>query len=200
MDEEPSTSQGIRCFLIGIHQQQFKWDFCNHKVISRCWVLLHWFTENGFDFQNIFDYQGWSYFGGLKCDSFPYLVKQSFANFVFTFSKDASSHVKGKDLDLYVTAINAMALSPNSGVKFFEVSDVEPVEILRVFLDDPSLDEIVKPEASDLKIHRQLLHYMEVEEELEEEEGMAKANLDGGIPIAKTPHSLHTPAARCASI
>lgn len=93
-------------------------------------------------------------------------MKQSFANFAFTVNEDASSLVKCKDLDLSVSPLNVVALSPNSGVKFFEsytwagFSDVEPIEILRDDLDDPSLDEIVKPEANDLNIHRRLLHHM----------------------------------------
>ncbi|KAB1226291.1 hypothetical protein CJ030_MR1G001727 [Morella rubra] len=47
-------------------------------------------------------------------------------------------------------------------------SDVEPIEILRVVLDDPDLTEIEKPIASDLHLHRRrqmnlghlLLNYM----------------------------------------
>ncbi|KAB1212626.1 hypothetical protein CJ030_MR5G009668 [Morella rubra] len=65
----------------------------------------------------MFDYHGWSNFIGLKCDSFPYLTKQSFANVGFTVSEDAISLVKGKDLDLFVTSLNNMALSPNSGIE-----------------------------------------------------------------------------------
>lgn len=99
-------------------------------------MLLSWFTENDFDFQEMFDYQWWSNFVGLKCDSFSYLIKQSFANFAFTVTEDATSLVKDKDLDLSASSLNVVALSPNSGVKFFEsytwasMSDVEPIEIL----------------------------------------------------------------------
>lgn len=61
----------------------------------------------------MFDYQGRSNFVGLKSDTFPYLIKQAFANY-------ASSLVKGKDLDLSVTSLNNLVLSPNSGVKLFD--------------------------------------------------------------------------------
>lgn len=40
------------------------------------------------------------------------------------------------------------------------MSDVEPLKILRVVLDDPCLDEVVKPEASDLNIHKRLPYHM----------------------------------------
>ncbi|KAB1216431.1 hypothetical protein CJ030_MR4G029041 [Morella rubra] len=138
MDEESSVAHEIPSFGTGIHQQRFNLDFRNHKVISGRWVLFPWFKKDGFDFQEMFDYQGWSNFVGLKCDSFPYLLKQSFANFASTVSEDATSLVKGKDLYLSVTSINVMALSPNSRVEFFEsytwaaLFDVESIEILRV--------------------------------------------------------------------
>ena len=67
---------------------------------------------------------------------------------------------------MFVNGLNVVPLSPNSRVKFFEsytwggMSDVEPIEILRVVLDNPNLDEIVKPVASDFDVHRRLLHHI----------------------------------------
>lgn len=95
-----------------------------------------------------------------------FLVKLAFANFAYTVTKDGSSLVNGKHLDLSVTSLNNFASSSNLGKKFFnsygwsELSEFELSEILRVVLDNPNLDEVVKPEASDLTMHRRLLHHM----------------------------------------
>lgn len=148
---------------LGIHQQHFNQDFRHRKVNFGRWVLLPLFTENGFDFQEMFDYLGSSDFG-LKCD--PYLIKQSFANFASIVNVDATSLVKGKDLDFSVLSLNVVAHSSNSGVKFLEsytktgMFDVQPIEILWAILDDPSMTEVEKPEANDFNIHRRLLHHI----------------------------------------
>lgn len=39
------------------------------------------------------------------------------------------------------------------------MSEIEPIDILRVVLDNPNLDEVVKPEASNLTVHRRLIHH-----------------------------------------
>lgn len=94
------------------------------------------------------------------------MVKQAFINFAFNVFEDALSLVKGKDLDLSVTSFNTMASSPNFDLKFFdsyswtEMSNVDPLVIIRVMLDDPSLDEVVKLAVSDFNIDRRLLHHM----------------------------------------
>ncbi|KAB1212411.1 hypothetical protein CJ030_MR5G023953 [Morella rubra] len=112
----------------------------------------------------MFDYIGSSDFVGLKCD--PYLIKQSFANFAFIVNVDATSLVKGKDLDFSVSSLNAVAHSSNSRIKFLEsytkigMFDVEPIEILWAILDDPSMTEVAKPEANDFNIHWRLLHHI----------------------------------------
>ncbi|KAB1212549.1 hypothetical protein CJ030_MR5G006243 [Morella rubra] len=85
-------------FRSKIHQQRFQRDFRNQKVISGRWILLPWCTENGFNFQELSDAQGWSNFISLRCDYFPYLVKQAYANFNFDMSEIASGYVKGKEL------------------------------------------------------------------------------------------------------
>lgn len=165
-NEEPIEAHEVRFFHTGIHQNWFARDFKHRKVIFGHWVLFSWFIRNGFDFKEMFDYQEGSNFVGLRLDTFPFLVKQAFINFTFNVFEDASSLVKGKDLDLSVTSLNTMASSPNFDLKFFdsyswtEMSDVEPLAILRVVLDDPSLDEVVKLVVSDLNIDRRLLHHM----------------------------------------
>ncbi|KAB1223113.1 hypothetical protein CJ030_MR2G018732 [Morella rubra] len=209
-------------FRSGIHQQHFQSDFKNRKVISGRWVLLLWFIENGLDFQELFDAQEWSNFVTSRCDSFPYLVKQAYVNFNFDMSEIASRFVKGKELDFYMNGMNVVAISPNSWVKFFEsytwagMSDVEPIEILRVVLDNPELDEIVKPVANDFDIHKRLLHHIwvkkamatpsqeiqeeEVEEEAEEEdpeevEVVDEDRPEDDIPVTASPRTPRTPAA-----
>ncbi|KAB1223120.1 hypothetical protein CJ030_MR2G024866 [Morella rubra] len=58
------------------------------------------------------------------------------------------------------------ASAPNSAKKFFELygwsglSDVEPIQILRVVMDDPNLTDVVKLEANDLNVYWRLLHHM----------------------------------------
>ncbi|KAB1203981.1 hypothetical protein CJ030_MR8G002124 [Morella rubra] len=69
-------------------------------------------------------------------------------------SEDANSYVNGKELDLSVASLNALASAPNDGKKFFDahgwmgMSEVEPIDILRVVLDN--LSEVIRPTASDL--------------------------------------------------
>ncbi|KAB1227292.1 hypothetical protein CJ030_MR1G016850 [Morella rubra] len=81
-------------------------------------------------------------------------------------TEHASSLVNGKQLDLSVSSLNSLASAPNTGKKFFDpygwmgMSEKEPIDILRVVLDDPALNELVRPAASELTIHRRILHHM----------------------------------------
>ncbi|KAB1209543.1 hypothetical protein CJ030_MR6G018868 [Morella rubra] len=60
-------------------------------------------------------------------------------------SEDATSYVNGKQLDLSITSLNSLVPALNSGKKFSDVygwlgiSEVEPIDILRVVLDNPTL-------------------------------------------------------------
>ncbi|KAB1213185.1 hypothetical protein CJ030_MR4G013690 [Morella rubra] len=40
------------------------------------------------------------------------------------------------------------------------MSDIEPIEIPRVVMDDPDLSEVEKPFANDLNVHRRILYHM----------------------------------------
>ncbi|KAB1203470.1 hypothetical protein CJ030_MR8G006648 [Morella rubra] len=42
----------------------------------------------------------------------------------------------------------------------YRMSEVDPIHILRVVLDNPTLDEVIRPTAGDLSIPRRLLHHM----------------------------------------
>ncbi|KAB1219894.1 hypothetical protein CJ030_MR3G009536 [Morella rubra] len=141
-------------------------------------------------------------------------------------SKIASGFVKGKELDLFVNELNAVSFSLNSGVKFFQsytwagMSDVEPIDILRVVLDNLELDEIVKPFACDFDVHRRLLHHINEDdqwvkkavanlsqeiqkEEIEDEEAkeedteevkaMVEDKPESSIPATTSPRTPHTP-------
>lgn len=65
-----------------------------------------------------------------------------------------------------VTKLNTLAKALDSGKKFFDtygwtgMSEVEPFDILRVILDNPALDQVVKPQAYDFAIQKRLLHHM----------------------------------------
>ncbi|KAB1209525.1 hypothetical protein CJ030_MR6G002440 [Morella rubra] len=135
----------------------------------------------------------------MKVDTFPYLVILGYANFDCTAIEDACSLVNGKRLDLSVTMLNTLAEAPNSGKKFFDaygwsdMSVVEPLDILRVVLDNPDLDQMVKYQAYDLTIHRRLLHLMvpniilpRMEEEDDESDDGAGDN--EGTPIGDRSH------------
>lgn len=63
-------------------------------------MLFLWFSENGFDIREMFEYKGQSNFVRLKLYAYPFFVKQVFANFAFNVSENASSLVKGKIFDL----------------------------------------------------------------------------------------------------
>lgn len=103
----------------------------------------------------------------MRLDAYPFLVKQVFPNFSFYAIEDAFSLVKGKNLDLSMTFLNNLAFTPNSEFSFFEsygwseMSEVKPLQILRVMMGDLNLSEVVKPEASDLNVHRTLLYPFE---------------------------------------
>ncbi|KAB1212748.1 hypothetical protein CJ030_MR5G023942 [Morella rubra] len=70
-------------------------------------------------------------------------VKLVYANFQFTKSEDADSYVNGKMLDLSSSSLNSMVNAPDAGKKFFE-----------------TMDEVIRPTASDLSIPRRILHHM----------------------------------------
>lgn len=101
----------------------------------------------------------------MRVDVYPVLVKLAFTNFVCTVTKDASSLVNGKHLDLFVSSLYNLASAPNSGKNFYDsygrsgMYKVEPIEILWVVLDNPNLNEVVKPEASDLTVYRTAASY-----------------------------------------
>ncbi|KAB1206094.1 hypothetical protein CJ030_MR7G005998 [Morella rubra] len=114
--------------------------------------------------------------------------------------------------------VDTLCVPGEDWVKFFEsytwagISDVEPIEILRVVLDIAKLDEIVKPMASDFDVHRILLHHIneddelvkkavtppsqeiqeeeDEEEDLEEVEAVAEGKSDGDIPVPASPRTL----------
>ncbi|KAB1209444.1 hypothetical protein CJ030_MR6G023775 [Morella rubra] len=44
------------------------------------------------------------------------------------------------------------------------MSDVEPIEILKILLDNLELDEIMKPVANDFDVHKRLLHHIMLDE------------------------------------
>ncbi|KAB1223104.1 hypothetical protein CJ030_MR2G013663 [Morella rubra] len=73
---------------------------------------------------------------------------------------------QGESFGFFVTSLNTRASAPNSAKKFFELygwsglSDVEPIQILRVVMDDPNLTDVVKLEANDLNVYWRLLHHM----------------------------------------
>lgn len=46
--------------------------FRNRKVIVGRWFHFPWFIEHEFDFKEMFDFQGWFAFVGMKVDVFPY--------------------------------------------------------------------------------------------------------------------------------
>ncbi|KAB1219666.1 hypothetical protein CJ030_MR3G011067 [Morella rubra] len=102
----------------------------------------------------------------LKVDCYVYLVKLVYANFQYSKFEDATSYVNGKQLDLLVSSINSLVSAPNSGKKFFDtygwigMSEVERIDILRVVLDNPAINEVIRPIASDLTIPRRILYHM----------------------------------------
>ena len=75
-------------------------------------------------------------------------------------------HVNGKQLDLSVSSLNSLASTPNGGKKFLDaygwigMPEVEPIDILSVVLDNPTLHEVIRPTANDMTIHRRILHHM----------------------------------------
>ena len=93
----------------------------------------------------MFEFQGWGTLVNLKVNCYVYLVKLVYANFQFTKSEDADSYVNGKVLDLSSSSLNSMVNAPDGGKKFFDahgwigMSEVDPLHILRVVLDNPTL-------------------------------------------------------------
>ncbi|KAB1205047.1 hypothetical protein CJ030_MR7G016691 [Morella rubra] len=164
--EEPTPSPEDYIYRSGLCKNRFVQDFRNRKVIHGRWIDFEWFSANGFDFQDMFEFQGWETLVSIKENCYVYLVKLVFANFQFSKSEDADSYVNGKMLDLSSSSLNSLANAPDDGKKFFEnhgwvgLSEVDPLHILRVVLDNPTLDEIIKPTASDLSISRRILHHM----------------------------------------
>ncbi|KAB1202895.1 hypothetical protein CJ030_MR8G022414 [Morella rubra] len=65
-------------------------------------------------------FTGMSVFVNLKVDCYVYLVKLVYANFQYSTSDDANSYVNGKQLDMSVASLNALASAPNDGKKFFD--------------------------------------------------------------------------------
>ncbi|KAB1213231.1 hypothetical protein CJ030_MR5G022420 [Morella rubra] len=102
-------------------------------------------------------FTGMSVFVNLKVDCYVYLVKLVYANFQYSTSDDANSYVNGKQLDMSVASLNALASAPNDGKKFFDaygwsgMSKVEPIDILRVVLDNPTLSEVIRPTAREVR-------------------------------------------------
>ncbi|KAB1205806.1 hypothetical protein CJ030_MR7G028009 [Morella rubra] len=102
----------------------------------------------------------------FESDCYVYLVKLVYANFQYSKYDDATIYVNGKQLDLSVTSLNSLASAPNDGKKFFDaygwmgMSEVKPIDILKLVLDNPTLNEVIRPTASDLSIHRRILHHM----------------------------------------
>ncbi|KAB1219848.1 hypothetical protein CJ030_MR3G009490 [Morella rubra] len=130
------------------------------------WADFEWFSESGFGFEEMFEFQGWGMLVKLKVDCYVYLVELVYANFQYSKSEDATSYVNGKQLDMSVTTLISLVSAPNGGNKFFVaygwtgMSEVETLDILRVVLDNPALNEIVRPTAIELMGHRRLLHHM----------------------------------------
>ncbi|KAB1226828.1 hypothetical protein CJ030_MR1G005052 [Morella rubra] len=128
----------------GFCKNRFVQDFRNRKVLACRWADFKWFSESGFDFKEMFDYQGLSVFVNLKVDCYVYLVKLVYGNFQYSKAEDASSYVNGKQLDLSIASLNALVSAPNGGKKFFDaygwlgMSEVEPIDILWVVLDNPT--------------------------------------------------------------
>ncbi|KAB1226330.1 hypothetical protein CJ030_MR1G002800 [Morella rubra] len=58
-------------------------------------------------------FTGMSVFVNLKVDCYVYLVKLVYANFQYSTSDDANSYVNGKQLDMSVASLNALASAPN---------------------------------------------------------------------------------------
>ncbi|KAB1212576.1 hypothetical protein CJ030_MR5G023520 [Morella rubra] len=138
--EEPTPTPEDYIYKSGLCKNRFVQDFQNRKVIAGRWADFQWFSENEFGFQEMFEFQGWGILVNLKL-------------------------CEWKMLDLSSSSLNSMVNAPNAGKKFFEnhgwvgLSEVDPLHILRVVLDNPTLDEIIKPTASDLSIPTNFTSY-----------------------------------------
>jgi outer membrane murein-binding lipoprotein Lpp len=164
--EEPLPMTEAYVYRSGLCKNKFVQDFRGRKVLGGRWMDFNWFNQNGFDFQEIFEYQGWDKFVTVKLDYFPYLVKLVYSNLKITSAENVTSYVNAQHLDLSVTSLNSVISAPNEGKCFYDayswvgMSEVEPIEILRVVLEDPTLEDIVKPMANALSVHRRILHHM----------------------------------------
>ncbi|KAB1206923.1 hypothetical protein CJ030_MR7G008161 [Morella rubra] len=138
VNEDPPLTPEDYIYRSGLCKNRFTQDFRDRKVIHGRWIDFEWFSANGFDFQDMFKFQGWETLVSIKENCYVYLVKLVFANFQFSKSEDADSYVNGKILDLSSSSLNSLANAPDDGKKFFEnhgwvgLSEVDPLHILRI--------------------------------------------------------------------
>ena len=80
-NEEPVDAPEPSIYRARLCKNKFVQDFRNRKVIAGRWVDFPLFCEIGFDFKEMFNFQGWSIFVNLKVDVYVYLVKLAYATF-----------------------------------------------------------------------------------------------------------------------
>ncbi|KAB1206376.1 hypothetical protein CJ030_MR7G018893 [Morella rubra] len=114
-NKESTPTPEAYIYRSGLYKNRFVQDFRNRKVIARRWADFQWFSV-------------------------------VLANFQFSKSEDAISYVNGKQLDLSDSSLNSLASAPNGGKKFLDayswigMSEIEPIDILSVVLDNPTLN------------------------------------------------------------
>ncbi|KAB1225207.1 hypothetical protein CJ030_MR1G025760 [Morella rubra] len=64
--EEPTPTPEDYIYRSGLCKNRFVQDFRNRKVIAGRWADFKWFSENGFGFQEMFEFQGWGTLVNLK--------------------------------------------------------------------------------------------------------------------------------------
>ncbi|KAB1206031.1 hypothetical protein CJ030_MR7G009260 [Morella rubra] len=75
VNEDPPLTPEDYIYRSGLCKNRFTQDFRDRKVIHGRWIDFEWFSANGFDFQDMFKFQGWETLVSIKENCYVYLVK-----------------------------------------------------------------------------------------------------------------------------